>query len=287
MGEYERAKGKVNFELGTLQAEQEERQRREAEQMVREKLIAEYHDIVGRIKGAKMVADFGSVSYMLWIQQVHVRKLYKDIPGAGTWERFCESLGSSRSKIEHNLANLTELGETFLATVNAFGVGYRDLRKLRHLVADGTLQIEDNCIVIEDQQIPLNDVDEVQAAVENLLQANRNITQRLERLEKHKDAIVKEETKGLVAEKKALLEKVERLEVFAPTEHDLTWCEEQMKVIHDDCQTLTSRITMFVVDPRLQGDRAAQAQVLCHINEAEMMLSDLRDRFAVQFPYGE
>jgi len=63
--------------------------------------------------------------------------------------------------------------------------------------------------------------------------------------------IVKEETKGLEAEKKALVNEVERLKAFDPGEKDITWAVEQMQAItkhHDD---LFAALRKIALDDRL------------------------------------
>jgi hypothetical protein len=162
------------------------------EQADRERRVAESHQLIGRIQGAKMVADFGNVAGFKWLREVHDLKLYRDMPGIGTWEKFCEFVGMSRKKIEDGIANLEAFGEEFLATVAGFRVGHRDLRKLRQLTHEGALQVEDGILVIGDETIPL-DADhreDLQAALERVIDAKDDVL-------REKDAVIRSNEKLL------------------------------------------------------------------------------------------
>nr|WP_174797633.1 hypothetical protein [Gilliamella sp. ESL0250] len=55
---------------------------------------------------------------------------------SGTWEDFYLLLGSSRDKIELDIANLKSFGEEALKSMSRMGIVYRELhqyRKLKHL----------------------------------------------------------------------------------------------------------------------------------------------------------
>ena len=52
-------------------------------------------------------------------------------------------LGFSRQKIDTDLLNLSDFGESFLETSQRIGLGYRDLRKLRKLPEDARAEIVD------------------------------------------------------------------------------------------------------------------------------------------------
>jgi hypothetical protein len=158
----------------------------------RERRVAESYQLIGRIQGAKMVADFGKVTGFVWLREVQQQKLYRDMPGIGTWEKFCESVGMSRSKIENGIANLETFGEEFLVTVTGFGVSYRDLRKLRQLTHEGAVYIDDGMVLIGDESIPL-DADhreDLQAALERVIEAKDEVL-------REKDAVIRSNEKLL------------------------------------------------------------------------------------------
>lgn len=145
-------------------------------QQEREALLAEAHRLAGRIEGLNVTAKFANVSALLTLKKIKESKAYKII---GTWEKYCESIGMSRALVDTNLQNLEELGEEFLLTVSSFGLGYRELRKLRSAASEGTLSITDNSITIEviegettkQETIPLNDKDELKDALERIIAA--------------------------------------------------------------------------------------------------------------------
>lgn len=73
----------------------------------------------------------------------------------------------------------------------------------------------------------------------------------IQKLKTEVEQIVQEETKGLKAEKKALVTEVERLRAFDPGEKEITWAAEQMMTItkyHDD---LFSALRKVALDDRL------------------------------------
>ncbi|MCF6267756.1 MAG: hypothetical protein L3J57_14620 [Desulfuromusa sp.] len=141
------------------------------QQKQRENMIAECGKAIGRVQTSNMFAKFATVSSLVWLKQVKSQKIYRDIPGVGSWEKFCDSVGMSRAKVDEDLQNLAAFGEDFLLTCQQFSLGYRDLRKLRQLNHDGSVEIQDNLIVIGDESIPLDSDhhEDLQAAIERML----------------------------------------------------------------------------------------------------------------------
>ncbi|HEY3309876.1 MAG TPA: hypothetical protein VGJ93_15600 [Desulfuromonadaceae bacterium] len=146
-----------NSEVALLVVEQgkllEDNPRRQQEE--RDRLIAHTHQMIGQIKAADMFGKFANVSSLIWLQQVKESKIYRDLPGLGTWEDFCKYIGLSRQKVDLDLQNLATFGEDFLLTVSGLSVGYRDLRKLRQLTHDGELIIDAEAIEIGGERVLL------------------------------------------------------------------------------------------------------------------------------------
>ncbi|MGE4496317.1 MAG: hypothetical protein AB7E48_00440 [Deferribacterales bacterium] len=148
-------------------------------QQEREALIAEAYRLTGRIEAFSTFAKFADVGTLIMLKQIKDNKIYKDMPSLGTWENYCQSIGMSRSKVDEDLKNLEMFGEAFLADIGSFGLGYRELRKLRSAASEGTLSITDNSITIEvidgettkQETIPLNDKDELKEALERIITA--------------------------------------------------------------------------------------------------------------------
>ncbi len=275
----------TGLELATLQQEREIEDSRAADQVEREKRIAECHEIIGRIQGVKMIADFANVGGLLWLRQVRETKLYKDIPGVGTWEKFCKYIGSSRQKVELDLDNLAVFGEAFTTTVGAFGVGYRELRKLRQLTYDGTVVIDADCVTIGEERIPINEdhAEDLQIAIERVLEDRTQLNARVEKLEKNLDAVVKEETKGLLIEKKLMKKEIDRLKAFDPEGMDPARFKEQFKVIHETVAALASQIGKVVIIDGLENDPHLAAQVEGFVASAEQLTRGLRQQWEEKF----
>jgi hypothetical protein len=165
----------------------------------RERLTAQTYQMIGQIKAAGMIGKFITVSNLMWLQQVKQSKIYKDISGAGTWEDFCNSAGLSRQMVDEDLKNLAAFGEDFLITVNNLSVGYRELRKLRQLSADGVFQITGTTIEIDGEAIPLDPEhkEDLQVALERVLDAKDSDLATKDRLLRSKDAVINEQEKDL------------------------------------------------------------------------------------------
>lgn len=280
VSEAERRDPALHMEMQTLRAEREERFTAEEAQADREKRIAEAHEVAGRIQALSFVEKVATVATLVQLRNIKESKAYRDLPTIGTWDKYCDYIGLSRRKVDEDLQNLAEFGEQFLATVANFNMGYRELRKLRQLTHDGTVQVDDNIITIGDRSIEVapENTDDLQAAIEWILDENQGLAKRVEKLEKQTDAIIKEETKGLHSEIKAYKERVKQLEAFEPDEKDREWAVKQMKTIEEAAGAFQLVVSRFVIDPRLEGDRHLQALVNQHLQEAEMALHDVRKK---------
>lgn len=163
--------------LSIVEVEQNQVEMRALEQRKREALIAQTHEMVGQIRATSMISKFANVSGLVWMKQVKESQIYKDLPGLGTWEKFCEYIGISRQKADFDLQNLAAFGEEFLLTVSSLNVGYRDLRKLRQLAADGSVTIDAEFVTIGEERIPLDKDhgEDLQAAIESILEQKAQI----------------------------------------------------------------------------------------------------------------
>lgn len=168
--------------LQVVEVEQQRVQIAKNEQAERERRIAECHEVIGRIQGFTFIAKFADVGNLVWLKQVKEKKIYRDIPNIGTWDKFCESVGLSRSKVDEDLSNLAAFGEDFLTTCQQFSIGYRDLRKLRQLTNDGTVTIDAEFMVIGEERIPLDGEhkEELQTAIETIIEQQAAMMQEFE-----------------------------------------------------------------------------------------------------------
>lgn len=252
-----RLEGIGRLEMGTLEAGRELQKQQETERADREKRIAEAHEIAGRIQAFTFIEKVLTVGTLIQLKHIKETKAYRDLPNIETWEKYCNYLGFSRQKIDEDLANLAAFGEEFLQTVGGFGLGYREMKKLRQLTHDGTVQVEDDTITIGSETIPIDPehAEDLKAAIDWIMDENKVITARVNKLEKNLKAAVDEETKSFESEKRSFLERIKHLEQFEPNEKDREWAVEQMAEIEAAAAALQVAITSFIVDPRLKDDR--------------------------------
>lgn len=271
----------LTMDMATLFAEREAQKQQQAKQAEKERLIGQCFKAIGQVQTSNMFAKFATVSSLVWMREVKEQKIYRDIPGVGTWEKFCESVGMSRQKVDEDLTNLATFGEDFLTTCQQLSVGYRELRKLRQLTYDGTVSIDGECLRIGDEAIPINQdhADDLQAAIEKIIEEKTTLTQQVEKLQRGVDEVVKEETKSLKAEVKALVKEVKRLKPFDPEEKDRSFCAEQMEEIKDITLSCIATMSKFLVRDDVQEDPVIMGQVEGHIQTLELCLSDLRKRW--------
>jgi len=184
------------------------------EQVDREQRIAEAHEIAGRIQAFTFMEKVVTVSTLMQLRKLKESKVYRDLPNIGTWDKYCAYLGLDRHTIDQHLLNLSTFGDTFLETCHQFSLSHRDLRKLRQLTHEGALQVEGGVLVIGDEEIPL-DADhreDLQAAMERLLDAKEQVIQ---------------EKEATIRTKDRLLESKEQL--VHRQEKDLAWYEGAAK----------------------------------------------------------
>lgn len=192
--------------LSIVEMEQNKEQLRILEQQHREKMIAQTHEMVGQIRAANMFSKFANVSNLVWLKQVKETQIYKDLPGLGTWDKFCEYIGISRQKADLDLQNLAAFGEDFLLTVGGLNVGYRDLRKLRQLTFTGDIVIEAEGVTIGEERIPLDNehAEDLQAAIEALLEEKNKRIEEDQATLRAKDKVLKDKEKLLNRQAKDL-----------------------------------------------------------------------------------
>jgi hypothetical protein len=268
----------TGIELATLQADRETERQLVELQNEKELAIADAYETAGIIKGLNFVGKVVTVTRLVRLDLVKKSKGYR---GIGTWADYCNHVGLDRHTIDQQLLNLHTFGAEFLETVTSFGVGYREMRKLRQLASDGSIVIDAECITIGEETIPINEdhAEDLQIAIERVLEDRTKLNARVERLEKNLDEVVKEETKGLKAEVKALVKEVKRLRPYDPEEKDLSFATEQLQGIKEATLSTVALISSFIVDERVQQEPVIMGQVEGHMQTIELALSDLRRRW--------
>lgn len=218
-----------------VEMEQMEEKLAETEQEKKEKLIAKTYRMMGRIETADIFGKLATVSSLVWLKQVKDSKIYKDIPGVETWETFCNRLGKSRRLIDENIQNLSLLGEEFLATCRQFSLGYKDLRKLRKSVSDGTMIIDGDFVVIGEERIPISPdhKDDLEAAFESILDDKDRQLEEANVTLKAKDRVLGEKER-VINKQEEVITKYEReikARGFEPGEENFIQEMENMKTI--------------------------------------------------------
>ena len=155
-----------------VEVEQQRADLARKEQDERERMIAQCHEVIGRVQAADMFGKLATVSSLVWLREMKEAKIYRDLPSIGSWDNFCKYLGKDRRTVDEDLQNLGAFGEHFLETCRQLSLGYRDLRKLRQLSHDGAVVIDAEAVVIGDERIPLtpDHKDDLQAALEKLIE---------------------------------------------------------------------------------------------------------------------
>lgn len=229
--------------LAIVDMEQKQELYRETEQQTREQLIAQCHEVIGRVQGVNMLAKFGDVASLMWLKDVKAQQIYKHVPGFGTWDKFCNYIGLSRRKVDEDLQNLQIFGQDFLATVASLRVGYRELRKLRQLTHEGTVVVdtESESVTIGEEKIPLapERSEDLQLAIESLLEAKNREIEEKEAQVKAKERILKDKSKTIdkQAQEISLMEGKAKKNGYTPVE------ESQMRAM-DNSRTIIDGLLM-------------------------------------------
>jgi len=260
---YDVAKAEANQEVARLKE--------------REQLIAQSHEMIGRIQGVEMIAKMATVSTLIWLKDVKAAKIYRDLPGIGTWDDFCKYLKKDRRTVDEDLQNLAAFGEDFLETVASLQVGYRDLRKLRQLTHDGTIQVIDDAIEISGERIPLDadHKEDLQAAIEKVIEDQAALKDELSAQGKAHERVQKETHKSMVKLQKDLdkLSREARAKDLSPEEDAFL---QQVENLSTTFQGYLLQVRSLVDAEEVPGVRAKTALV-AFLNQARMELNAYYD----------
>jgi len=107
------------------------------------------NQLLGQAQMSSALSKFAAVVSLTKLQHIKEAKLYRAFAGktillpdgqnrrlVGTWEEYCELLGTSRQKVDEDLINLRAFGEDAMDSLTRIGAGYRELRQLRKLPED-------------------------------------------------------------------------------------------------------------------------------------------------------
>lgn len=188
--EHQAATAMVEANMAEFHAERQEIKEKEREE--REALIAEASRLTGRVEAFNVTSKFLTVSTLITLNNIKENKIYKELKGCETWDKYCNSLGFSSKKIDEDLRNLNTFGEEFLLTGQQLGFGYRELRSLSKQVKSGSLEIKDESVVIDGEVIPLDDKDELRDALDTLLKSKYKEIEELKDEIKNKESIIED-----------------------------------------------------------------------------------------------
>lgn len=107
-------------------------------------------DLVNQLLGQTQMADafskFSATVATSKLAFVKENKLYRALKGKksgngceflnGTWDEFCELIGTSVRKADTDIQNLHAFGEEALDSMSRMGIGYREMRQYRRLPED-------------------------------------------------------------------------------------------------------------------------------------------------------
>ncbi len=113
-------------------------------------------------------------------------------------------------------------------------------------------------------------VDELQAM------SVKDMRDLIKKLKTETDKVVKEEVKGLEAEKKALIKENERLAAFDPEGRDIGWSEDQMSAVKLSLDVFNDTARRFVFDDRMLEHPELQVKIEGKMAEAEAALNLLK-----------
>lgn len=139
--------------------------------------ILQVNQLVGTTAYARALDSVNKVTMLNALQRIKESKAYKFmvLPGPnGTvikpknWAGLCEALGLSRSKIDEDLQNLGEFGETMLEAQDSLGIGYRDLRRLRAGMAALPEAQQQEVKNLINEAIASNDKEEILATLDEM-----------------------------------------------------------------------------------------------------------------------
>lgn len=188
--EHQAATAMVEANMAEFHAEQQEIKAKQQED--REALIAEASRMTGRVEAFNVTSRFLTVSTLITLNNIKENKIYKELKGCETWDKYCNSLGFSSKKIDEDLRNLNTFGEEFLLTGQQLGLGYRELRSLSKQVKSGSLEVRDAEVIIDGEVIPLDDKDELRDALDTLLKSKYKEIEELKDEIKNKESIIED-----------------------------------------------------------------------------------------------
>jgi len=156
-------------------------------------------------------------------------------------------------------------------------VGYRDLRKLRQLTHDGTIQITDDAIEISGERIPLDaeHKEDLQAAIEKVVEEQAALKDELKAQQKAHDRVQEDTRKSMVKLQKEMdkLSRDARAKDLSPEEDAFL---QRIENLSTSFQGYLLQIRGLVDAEEVPGVRA-KAALVAFLHQARMELNAYHD----------
>ena len=185
-----------------------------------------------------------------------------------TFEQFCEAAGENVRNVQRVLKDLKPIYSNFHDKLSCFlDVPLNKIKYLGRSLHDNLSQNGE--LILGEDRIPLtpDNKDEIEAAIDTLIENHKkeqnDLKNKLNKARKNTDRIVEEETKGLTAERDALVKEVARLKEFDPAEKDISWAEEYLSGLKDLVAQFEAGVRRMVMDERLH--EAMDVQARCQV----------------------
>ncbi len=186
------------------------------------------NQMLGRTQFSHALAQINQATTAISLKNVKENKLYlalkgvvaidrkgREIANVGTFDGYCQAVGISRAKADEDIKNLEVLGPEAYENMQAAGISYREMRKLRRLPAN------DREAIIDGEAVRLGDKDEIVALIDDLAAKYAHEKEELERRNASLQTDL-ESSRGVSAKKERriteLEEEIHKAERLAPDE---------------------------------------------------------------------
>lgn len=178
----------------------------EDEQRRKEDSIKEVYEQIGKIKMADAFQKIARGGNLIWLKEVKEKKLYRDIPELGTWQKFCDYCGLSRGAVDEDLHNFDVLGEELFSAGRNLQIDRASFRKLRKSITDGSVVVDAEYVTIGEEKIPLSPdhTDELKEALEQVIDAKDKLIEEKDATIKAKDRVAQEKEKMIQKQAKEI-----------------------------------------------------------------------------------
>lgn len=219
------------------------------------------------------------------IYRIKESKEYKKM--GMTWEEFCESVGESKKTIDTKLRDAGPLFEAFKSdSERLVGVQFNQVRYLgRKITAEGA-NIDGNAIVVDGMRVELDteNKDEIKSLIQAMKEREKAereaLKNQLEKEKKDRDKIIKEATKGLEAEKDALVKELTAAKSKLPDLDVPERVEEAVKVLTEEAFAFVASCRRLMqAEPEALKDRKVQGNIYGIFDTIETSFQDLRMAF--------